>query len=151
MPPPSLSRRTLLITGAAALTATAVGGYFAWARPQYDGGEMTPQQALTAAQTGAITLIDIRRPDEWARTGIAANAHPIDMRDRDFAQTLSALVNGDTNRPVALICARGVRSARLSARLTAAGFTNVINVPEGMEGSRAGPGWVARGLPVRRP
>lgn len=31
------------------------------------------------------------------------------------------------------------------------GYTRVYDVPEGMSGSRAGPGWLARGLPVIRP
>jgi hypothetical protein len=30
----------------------------------------------------------------------------------------------------------------------ARGFTNVYNVSEGMAGSKAGPGWIRRGLPI---
>jgi len=33
--------------------------------------------------------------------------------------------------------------------LTEAGFTQVYNVKEGMAGSAAGPGWIARGLPLQ--
>jgi hypothetical protein len=36
----------------------------------------------------------------------------------------------------------------MSNLLENAGFTNIIDVPEGMMGSRAGPGWLKRGLPV---
>ena len=36
----------------------------------------------------------------------------------------------------------------MAARLAEAGFASVLNVPEGMLGSGAGPGWVKRGLPV---
>ena len=32
--------------------------------------------------------------------------------------------------------------------LTDAGFTNVVHIKEGMAGSGAGPGWLARGLPT---
>jgi rhodanese-related sulfurtransferase len=32
--------------------------------------------------------------------------------------------------------------------LRKAGFTQVYNIDEGMVGSSAGPGWIARGLPV---
>ena len=46
------------------------------------------------------------------------------------------------------MCARGVRSRRLTARLTEAGFTNIIDVPEGMLGSSAGPGWLKNDLPT---
>lgn len=115
----------------------------------YDGA-LSVQDAHAAANSGAITLIDIRRPDEWARTGIGAGALPIDMRDPDFTEQLLTQV-ADKNAPIALICARGVRSRGLTKKLTAAGFTNIIDVPEGMLGSGAGPGWLGAGLPVRTP
>ena len=108
--------------------------------------------SVTEAHRGAVArdfvLVDIRRPDEWARTGVGEGANPIDMRRRDFTDALLAATNGDRAAPVALICARGVRSRKLSARLRQAGFTNIIDVPEGMLGSGAGPGWLRTGLPV---
>ena len=109
---------------------------------------MSPGQAYAAAGAGEILLIDIRRPDEWARTGLGEGAIGIDMRREDFEDRLLAAVEGDKTRPVALICARGVRSRRLAGRLSAAGFTQVIDVPEGMLGSGAGPGWLRRNLPI---
>jgi rhodanese-related sulfurtransferase len=72
------------------------------------------------------------------------------MRDKDFVAQLLAKVSSK-DAPVALICARGVRSRGLSRRLIQAGFTNIIDVPEGMLGSGAGPGWLGAGLPVTRP
>ena len=96
-------------------------------------------------------LIDIRRPDEWARTGIGEGAAPLDMRREDFIAQLQILAGGKTDQPIALICARGVRSRRLSERLTAAGFSQILDVPEGMLGSGAGPGWLRTGLPVVKP
>ena len=103
------------------------------------------------ATSGEIVLIDIRRPDEWKRTGIGEGAYPIDMRRDDFIEALQAVAGADKSKPIALICARGVRSARMSNRLTEAGFTRIIDVPEGMLGSKAGPGWVKSDLPVRAP
>jgi len=142
-----LTRRNLLI-GAGSITLAGA----AWSmKPEFEGDELTPQEAHEAAQTGAITLVDIRRPDEWAKTGVGLGAMPLDMRRDDFIPALLALVDGDTSRPIAVICARGVRSDRMSLRLDKAGFTRIIDVPEGMLGSRAGPGWVKRGLPVYRP
>lgn len=114
-------------------------------------GSLSVSQAHAGALAGDITLIDIRRPDEWARTGVPQGGVALDMRRPDFAQALLAAVDGDPQAPVALICARGVRSRGLGARLTQAGFTNIIDVPEGMLGSGAGPGWVKSGLPVVRP
>lgn len=117
---------------------------------QVTGGDLSAPDARDAALAGDIVLVDVRRPDEWARTGVPEGGVGIDMRRGDFVDVLLAQVGGDLDKPVALICARGVRSARMSARLKEAGFTQIIDVPEGMLGSGAGPGWVKRGLPVVR-
>ncbi len=114
----------------------------------FSGASLTPAEAHSAAVAGDIILIDIRRPDEWIKTGSGEGATRIDMRRDDFVDQLTQLTNGDFSTPVALICARGVRSSRLSNRLKDAGFTKIIDVPEGMLGSSAGPGWLERGLPV---
>ena len=114
------------------------------------GGELSPPDAHTLATSGRITLIDVRRPDEWASTGSGQGAQRLDLRRDDFIPEVLKLVAGDTSAPVAVICARGVRSRRMSRALTNAGFTNIIDVPEGMLGSRAGPGWIARKLPLNR-
>ncbi|AVO38606.1 rhodanese-like domain-containing protein [Pukyongiella litopenaei] len=143
------TRRAVILAGAAALAG------FGWqalapdrppAPPSID-----PQAAHQRALAGDLLLVDIRRPDEWRATGIGAGARPVDMRRADFIETLTGLAGGDSARPVALICARGVRSARLARRLKAEGFTRVLDVSEGMAGSAAGPGWLARGLPVAPP
>lgn len=144
-----MSRRGLLVLGIAGIaTGGAVAAQWYNVLGQNGDAAISPEQAHQAAMAGEVLLIDIRRPDEWSRTGIGEGALPIDMRRQDFEQALTSAAGGDTARPVALICARGVRSRRMSARLVAAGFTNVIDVPEGMLGSGAGPGWLKRGLPV---
>jgi rhodanese-related sulfurtransferase len=119
--------------------------------PTYNGTSIDPATAFRRAEAAEIILIDIRRPDEWLATGTGRGAHLIDLRRPDFIETLSSLVNGDRTRPVALICAKGVRSARMANLLTRNDFTQVINVSEGMLGSSDGPGWIARGLPLATP
>jgi rhodanese-related sulfurtransferase len=143
-----IARRGVLV-GALALGGLAAARWFNLGA-SIEGGALSVQEAHAAALSGAVTLIDIRRPDEWSRTGIGAGAIPIDMRDPAFIETLLTFVI-DMDAPVALICARGVRSRGLAKRLTAAGFTNIIDVPEGMQGSGAGPGWLGAGLPITRP
>lgn len=149
--PSRLSRRGVLIFTVACL---ATGGAVAaqWFNILADNGDatLTAPQAHAAALEGEVLLIDIRRPGEWARTGIGEGAVAIDMRRADFETELLIHTEGNTARPVALICARGVRSRRMTQRLIAAGFTRIIDVPEGMLGSGAGPGWLSRGLPVVR-
>jgi len=144
----NITRRRLLLAGGA--LALSVGGIYWWRAtpPFYGGAKLTVAQAHQAAQDRDVVLIDIRTPGEWANTGVPEGAHPIDMRRRDFVQALTEVAGTDRTQPIALICARGVRSARLSRALTEAGFSNIVDVPEGMLGSKAGPGWLRSGLPV---
>lgn len=147
------TRRLVLFGGTAVvagsgLFATKWFNIFADASTE---GMLTVEIALAEAEAGNLYLIDIRRPDEWEKTGVASAAIPLDMRRDDFETVLQQIIDVNGDRPVALICARGVRSDRMNERLDAAGFTNVLDVPEGMLGSGAGPGYLKRGLPTRAP
>lgn len=149
----AMSRRGVLIGGTAGGAAVLVGMtnpnlFYSLITESVEGETLSAPEAHAAATAGQILLIDIRRPDEWAATGSGEGAHRIDLRRDDFADALRALTGAQTDAPIALICARGVRSARTANRLAEAGFTNIIDVPEGMLGSAAGPGWIARGLPL---
>ena len=141
-----MQRRVFLfgIGGAAALAASG----YVFTRPAEAETQMTPPQVHQALMENKVILIDVRRPDEWAGTGIAQGAVPLDMREDTFVESVRATMSANPDRPVALICARGVRSRRVAARLALAGITQVIDVPEGMLGSAAGQGWIARGLPL---
>ncbi len=142
------TRRWVLLGGGAAIAAGFAIREYRLIPQDYSGGQLDVSQAHQQAVSGDVLLVDIRTPREWRATGIGQGAQPLDMRRDDFVQALTTLTGGDQSAPVALICARGVRSARLSNQLTEAGFTNIIDVPEGMLGSAAGPGWVRAGLPV---
>lgn len=147
---PILTRRRLLGIGIVG-TAAAVGLWrLSLRRPEFSGTQLSVAQAYAQATQGDIWLIDIRRPDEWQRTGVGEGAFPVDMRRKDFVQALALVTKAAPSRPVALICARGVRSARLGQAMREAGYANIIDVPEGMLGSSAGQGWLKSGLPVRR-
>lgn len=150
-----MNRRFLLLAGGAAaalgLGALALGGrapFYAAITERRAGTVLAAPEALARARAGELILLDIRRPDEWEATGRPEASVALDMRRADFAEELARLAGGDTGRPVALICARGVRSARMANRLIEAGFADVSDVPEGMLGSASGPGWLARGLPL---
>ncbi|MEL6640048.1 MAG: rhodanese-like domain-containing protein [Pseudomonadota bacterium] len=139
-----LSRRALLagLVGSVALAGAA----YVVAVPA-SAETLTPAQAFEAVEAGDILLVDVRRPEEWQETGIAQGAQPIDMRRPDFIEAVLA-ARQSPDQPIALICARGVRSARTAARLTEAGLTPIIDIPEGMLGSFAGPGWLGAELPL---
>ncbi|MEM6577842.1 MAG: rhodanese-like domain-containing protein [Pseudomonadota bacterium] len=138
-----VSRRSVLLGG-----GLLVAGWIAYSRTQPSGETLSVTDAFEAARDKQIFLIDIRRPDEWAKTGIGEGASPIDMRREDFIAELDQLTGGDRSAAIALICARGVRSRHLSNRLRDAGYQRIIDVPEGMLGSFSGPGWLKVGLPV---
>lgn len=145
----TLTRRLMLLGGAA-----AAGGFgYWWHRrqpPDHGQPRLSAAEAFAAAREGGIILVDIRTPQEWRASGVPVGSHQIDMRREDFIAALQAVAGPDRAAPVALICARGVRSARMTLALAEAGFNNVIDVPEGMLGSAAGPGWIAGNLPVAR-
>ncbi|MEM9249986.1 MAG: rhodanese-like domain-containing protein [Pseudomonadota bacterium] len=146
---PISRRRGLAILGAAALLA---GGGATRPADAADGetgaSHLSAEEAYRRAKAGELILIDVRRPEEWAATGSGEGAVRLDMRRPDFVTELQRLVSEDPNRPIAMICARGNRSAWVSAQLAHAGFGTVLDVSEGMLGSQSGPGWLARGLPV---
>jgi rhodanese-related sulfurtransferase len=115
---------------------------------------LTPDEAREMAARGELTIIDIRLPVEWRRTGLPEGALAISLQDQTLqpragfvADVLQALAN-DPGKPVALICASGVRSAYAQQLLADSGFTNVHDISEGMVGGEHGPGWLARTLPT---
>lgn len=151
-----LTRRALIGGGVAALGGAAFVGaggqnlFYDLITEASAAEALDPETAHRLAAEGQIVLVDIRRPDEWAKTGSGEHAVRLDLRREDFIAELDKLVGGDRAAPLALICARGVRSARENNKLIEAGFTSVIDVPEGMLGNAKGPGWIKRGLPLDR-
>ena len=115
------------------------------------GPSLAAPDAYAQAQAGKLTLIDIRRPDEWRQTGVAKDALQINMAQGDagFVAQVAAETGGDKNAPIGLICRTGNRTTQMQQVLREAGFTQVYNIKEGMAGSAAGPGWIARGLPLQ--
>lgn len=110
---------------------------------------MSVSKAHDQSKAGQLYLVDIRRPSEWKQTGVAKHASKITMHQDGFLNRIAALTGGDKTAPVALICARGNRSTHMINLLEQNGYTNVYNVKEGMLGSPEGPGWLAKGLPLK--
>ncbi len=108
-----------------------------------------PQQAHDFMKNAGLVLIDIRTEGEWMRTGVAEGAVAMTAAGPEFVSQVLELIEGDKNRPFALICASGARSAHVQRFMQANGFTQAVNVVEGMTGGvGAGPGWILRGLPT---
>lgn len=118
--------------------------------PGGPGNVIRADAAYNAWAEGSLTIIDIRRPDEWAQSGTPKGAVRLDLRRPDFLHALSDAMNGQLTTPIAVICATGVRSRRLAAQLQELGLKQVFDISEGMFGGDGGPGWIARGLPLDR-
>jgi rhodanese-related sulfurtransferase len=114
--------------------------------------EMSAPEAFEAAQAGKVGLIDIRTPAEWKQTGVALGAARINMKHPQgatgFLNDVMEKVGADKTAPIALICRTGNRTTQVQKFLQAQGFMQIYNVREGMAGSDAGPGWLARKLPT---
>jgi rhodanese-related sulfurtransferase len=97
------------------------------------------QQAATLHKQGVL-LLDVREPDEYAAV------HAVDAKLIPLGE-LSARLNElkqYKDKPIAVICRSGRRSARGVEILRNAGFSQVANVEGGTSA------WESAGLPVAR-
>ena len=126
---------------------------FILAAPASAGDVIDSKTAFDRVRSGDVTLVDVRSPREWRETGLPQGARAITIHGPDgmagFVADATRVVSGRKDQAIALICARGWRSHRAAAALREAGFTNIINVREGMLGNPLdGPGWLDRKLPT---
>jgi rhodanese-related sulfurtransferase len=93
--------------------------------------------AQSMAQQGAL-LLDVREPSEYAAV------HAVDAKLMPLGQVGLRLKELEAwkDKPVAVICRSGRRSAQAVAMLQEAGFTKVVNVQGGTSA------WVDAGLDV---
>lgn len=106
-------------------------------------GKITPDE-FTAAQAAGGIVVDIRRPDEWADTGIIEGAHTVTAFTEtgqlhpEFQEKFFALLDGP-DTPVLLYCRSGNRTGMLGNLLIEqAGLSNVTHLSEGMIGWQKG-------------
>ena len=109
---------------------------------------MSAKDAHDMQKQGNLTIIDVRTPREWMRTGLAQGAHTLSLQDPGFVQHLFELIGEDRSRPLAIICATGNRSAMVQRFLLENGFSAITNIAEGMMGNFHAYGWIRSGLPV---
>ncbi len=112
------------------------------------GAAWSVHEAFEALQADTARMLDIRSRKEWQASGVARGAWPVSMHEPRFATRIFAARDLAEGRPVALICATGGRSGAVMRAILDAGHGGFVDVPEGMMGSQAGPGWIASGLPV---
>lgn len=108
-----------------------------------DGNRIEPREAYERVGAGRLVLIDIRERHEQL-TGMAEGARPVGERSIEEAVE-QALSGEDGPEAIALICARGVRSALACAEIQGRVGVGLFNVRGGMER------WTEAGLPVALP
>lgn len=107
------------------------------------------RQAHAATRVGRIILVDIRRPEEWADTGVAEGAIRLDMTSSAFEARLAGLKAENPGKPIALICRTASRTRTVQEQLSARGWQGLVNVSGGMLGDGRNPGWLAEKLPLQ--
>lgn len=107
-------------------------------------------QAVSEVQAGNMVLLDIRSPQEWKESGVPEGALPLSMHTREFLVGFQKVVAENPGKQIGIICATGGRTQWLQAELAKRGLGQVIDVSEGVFGNRNGPGWIARGLPMKK-
>ena len=103
--------------------------------------------ALEALLENGVTLVDLRRQDEWDNTGVIEGSQRLTAFDArgafnpDFPAAFQSLIQ--QGEAVVLICWSGNRSAVIANMLTEqAGYTRVYNVTDGIQK------WIKDGHPV---
>ena len=118
------------------------------------GSEIDARTAYALAQAGKLLIIDIRRPSEWGKTGLPTPSAGISLQNslrkirRGCPDNVLDALDGNKDRPIALICASGGRSAWAVGLLQETGFSRIHDISEGMFGNGKAPGWLAHNLPV---
>ena len=105
--------------------------------------------ALKLLLSKGTKLIDLRHPDEWAKSGLINRSVLLTAFDkhgkfvRTFPKALQKQVRFDED--IILICQHGERSAEIAnALVERVGYTNVYNVTKGIAQ------WIKEGNPTRK-
>lgn len=139
-----MTRTPLMRNLLLALATWLLTSLTAWAEPPI----LSVPDAQAQMEAGDLVLLDIRSRQEWRETGVAQGAWLVSMHERDFGERLQAILAVHPPENIAVICATGGRTARVTRILERNGLTGIADVSEGMMGNRRGPGWIARGLKV---
>ena len=143
-------RRRTLRRGLAVCALALLAAVAAPASTAAGEASMTAKRAHAETAAASRMLIDVRSPQEWRASGLPQGARTVTIHQPGtaFLDAILAAVGGDKDRPIALICASGARSARARSFLKAQGFTDVANVAGGLFGAPDAAGWVNSGLPL---
>ncbi|MBO0689111.1 MAG: MBL fold metallo-hydrolase [Candidatus Dormibacteraeota bacterium] len=117
------------------------GGMTAWRTahlPLGMIGQIDVDELAARLEAGAVHLLDVRQPGEWAAGHVAGARH---VTGAELPDRLHEVPDG---RPLAVTCSSGYRSSVAASLLARAGRSQVLNVLGGMTA------WQRAGLPVAR-
>lgn len=126
----------LMILGLSACTSTAVDESSNVTVPSGKGVVNINNQQLQALLDKKVTLVDIRRPEEWAQ-GVVPGSKKVTffLRDGSINPELIPQLQrvAPTDKPVALICRTGNRTQVGALMIkTQLGYPTVYNVENGI-------------------
>lgn len=102
---------------------------------------LSPDDFHSSVADSAVQLVDVRTPEEYAEQHLPG-AINIDVYEEDFIGQCKACL--DKDRPVAVYCRSGKRSANAAGLLREAGFKRVLNLDGGITA------WLDAAKPVTR-
>lgn len=111
-----------------------MAGWTAAKRPVAQMGQVSAVELAQLQQQsslGAVQIVDVRRPGEWDE------GHIDGARLMPLHQLASRLGELDRDRPVAVHCKSGYRSAIACSLIQGAGFEQVMNLTGGFDAWRA--------------
>ena len=100
---------------------------------------------LERLRADGVPVIDVRRSDEWGKTGVIEGSHLLTFFDKkgryDLDRWLPALAAiAESDQPVALICRSGKRSGKVARMLDEQlGYRHVYTAGDGILG------WIEEG------
>jgi rhodanese-related sulfurtransferase len=97
--------------------------------PQTDGGNVTHDELREALKSGAIALVDVREPNEFA-AGRIPGAINLPLSRFDPGELPSG-------KPIVLVCQAGARSAKALRAAVSSGVKDIRHYPGGTGGWRA--------------
>ena len=95
---------------------------------------------LERLRAEGVAVVDVRRPDEWRKTGVIEGSHLLTFFDKkghyDLDRWMPALAAiADADQPVAVICRSGKRSGRVARMLDEKfGYRHVYTARDGILG-----------------
>jgi hydroxyacylglutathione hydrolase len=106
--------------------AGVIDAWSAAGQPTQSVAQISASDLRESLARGAVTLIDVRNPNEWAEAHIGgANHIPL-------GYLLDRLEEIPRNKPVVLQCASGARSSIGAGLLQKHGLSNAINLAGGI-------------------